>query len=266
MFAKSERDKQVLYLLCGAGAELASASVFLPCEVVKCRLQLGENPARATGGVVSRTVNYRGPIDAVRCMVREEGLASLWSGWRASILQDCVNSAITFLVYENVRAVIRAWTGKEPTAVASFAAGGLAGGMAAALTNPLDTVTARMMTQDARADRMGFGSGIGDVVRTAIAEGPGSLWRGTLVRVMHAVPSAAVQFAVFEAVRTWLDGRSKPPAAPPTPPPPHGTVEQSRRTTGAAAASSSGSIDGGTHRVAWEPAGVWSTSGFEWRQ
>lgn len=259
MFAKSERDKQVLYLLCGAGAELASASVFLPCEVVKCRLQLGENPARATGGVVSRTVNYRGPIDAVRCMVREEGLASLWSGWRASILQDCVNSAITFLVYENVRAAIRAWTGKEPTAFASFAAGGLAGGLAAALTNPLDTVTARMMTQDARADRKGFGSGIGDVVRTAIAEGPGSLWRGTLVRVMHAVPSAAVQFAVFEAVRTWLDERSKPP------PPSHGSVQESRRTAGASTGSG-GSVSVGSHSVAWVPAGEWSTSGMEWRQ
>jgi len=205
-YAKTEQQRQGLYLACGAAAELACSAFVVPTEVVKCRLQLGANPHRATGGAVSRTMNYGGPFSAVSHIVRTEGLGALWSGWKSAVIQDCAFSALTFLVYENARIAITSFTGRDPTGAESFAAGGLAGGVAAALTNPLDTVTSRLMIQDSRAGQGGFGSGMTGVIRQALAEGPGSLWRGTAMRVLHAVPSAAMQFAIFETVRSWIEG------------------------------------------------------------
>ncbi len=86
----------------GAAAEVAASILFLPAEVARARLQLGVNPNRATGGLVKDTVNFNGFFDAVRGIHRRQGLAGLWAGWDACLLQDAAASALLFLFYEHV--------------------------------------------------------------------------------------------------------------------------------------------------------------------
>ena len=83
-YSSSEGETQLVYLASGASAELMTNVLFVPTEVVKCRLQLGTNPHRATGGVVPRSVNYHGAVDAVTTIVREE----VRSQWLVSPLWD----------------------------------------------------------------------------------------------------------------------------------------------------------------------------------
>jgi hypothetical protein len=220
-YSSSESQTQMVYLASGASAELMTNILFVPAEVIKCRLQLGTNPSRATGGVVSRTVNYRGAIDAATTIAREEvrvpfvvrggrgvtvlvqGVRRLWAGWKASLLQDCMSSAIQFFAYENLKRAVRHIQDRDANTTESFVCGGLAGGLAAGLTNPFDMITARLMSQNWKQAQ--YGNSMFKVLMTAYKEGSLSLWRGTIPRVFHAVPAAAVQFAVFEWVRRLLE-------------------------------------------------------------
>ena len=77
-------------------------------------------------------------------------------------------------------------------------AGATAGGIGAFVTNPLDLITTRLMTQG--ADRR-FGSGIRGCFAQARAEGPRSLWRGSGARVSAAALHAAITFTVYEAAK-----------------------------------------------------------------
>lgn len=80
-------------------------------------------------------------------------------------------------------------------------AGSISGGLAAALTNPLDVVTSRLMVQDAKA---GYGTGMVSVWNATLREGPTALWRGTIPRVAQTAPLSAIAFAVYEGMRSWF--------------------------------------------------------------
>lgn len=201
-FASSEQEKAMVYFVAGGTAEFLSSMLFIPLDVVKCRLQLGVNPDRATGGIVPRQTNYRGIVHALKEMAREEGFASLYAGWKSSLLQDCTFSALQFMFYETLQRKIRQRQGRDPTALECFFAGGAAGGLAAVLTNPLDLVTARLMSQDNRQRK--YGQSIWSVLRQAGVEGPLGLWRGTVSRAMSVMPLAAIQFSIFEVMRDYF--------------------------------------------------------------
>ena len=85
--------------------------------------------------------------------------------------------------------------------------GCVAGGVAAALTNPLDVITSRLMVQDGGAAGGGYGAGrgmAGVLAATLRDEGAAALWRGTLPRVAQVAPLSAIAFAVFEGMRGWF--------------------------------------------------------------
>ena len=62
----------------GAGAisELVVSVITMPLEVVKNRMQLGANPNRATGGLVSSKTNYPSISAAFRTISRREARAA----------------------------------------------------------------------------------------------------------------------------------------------------------------------------------------------
>lgn len=185
----------------GAASELGSSLLFVPADVVRSRLQLGVNPSRATGGLVSATRNYPSIYRAFSSIARQEGMAGLFAGWRSCLLQDCAFSAMQFLVYEEYGRLFRASHKRELTAYDTMWAGATAGGIAALVTNPLDLITTRLMAQG--ADRR-FGTGVVSCLRQAWREGPMGLWRGSAMRVMATAPAAAITFTCYEAAKRFL--------------------------------------------------------------
>jgi hypothetical protein len=61
-----------LHTIAGAFSELLVSVATLPFEVVKNRMQLGSNPARATGGLVSASTNYPSISAAFRTIALRE--------------------------------------------------------------------------------------------------------------------------------------------------------------------------------------------------
>lgn len=85
--------------------------------------------------------------------------------------------------------------------------GSIAGGLAAAITNPLDIVTVRLMTQGVQLESahgtrlFGIMHGLAQIYR---AHGICGLWKGTTPRVLNVVPQTGLSFAIYETMKQYF--------------------------------------------------------------
>jgi solute carrier family 25 S-adenosylmethionine transporter 26 len=203
-------------------AELAVSAVRNPFEVVKQQLQAGLH-ARSR--------------DAVRAIVRADGLRGLYAGWGSTVARDVPFDCVQFVLYEALARALAQHRRRERAAAAgspragagagggelamweNSALGMLSGGVAAAVTTPLDVVKTRLMTQ---AGRPGGGGGGGTgrerrytgwldaMRRIAAEEGPGALLAGVRPRVLWISLGGAVFFGAFEEFRRRLGASPRP--------------------------------------------------------
>ncbi|KAF4548254.1 putative mitochondrial carrier protein 5 [Elsinoe fawcettii] len=135
----------VSYFAAGWFADLAASPLYVPSEVLKTRLQLQgrhNNPHFNSG------YNYRSTWDALRTIIRKEGAAELFSGYKATLARDLPFSAIQFAVYEQEQKLAKAWCGRKDIGLPlEILTGASAGGLAGVLTCPLDVVKTRIQTQ-----------------------------------------------------------------------------------------------------------------------
>lgn len=133
------------YLNAGLVADLVASPLYVPTEVLKTRLQLQgryNNPYSASG------YNYRSTWHATRTIVRTEGLAALFYGYRATLYRDLPFSALQFAFYEKEREFAKWWVGSRNIGLPlEILVGATAGGMAGTITCPLDVVKTRIQTQ-----------------------------------------------------------------------------------------------------------------------
>ena len=125
--------------------DLAASTVYVPSEVVKTRLQLQgryNNPYFTSG------YNYKGTTDAVRTIVRTEGLSALFYGYGATLWRDLPFSALQFMFYEQGQTWAHQWKGSRDIGwELELLTGAAAGGLAGTITCPLDVVKTRLQTQ-----------------------------------------------------------------------------------------------------------------------
>lgn len=135
----------VAYLTAGFIGDLACSIVYVPSEVLKTRLQLQgryNNPFFKSG------YNYRGTFDAVRTIVRTEGPATLFYGYKATLYRDLPFSALQFMFYEQFQSWARQYKQNRDIGVQlEILTGAAGGGLAGVLTTPLDVVKTRLQTQ-----------------------------------------------------------------------------------------------------------------------
>ncbi|KAG7006566.1 hypothetical protein G7Y79_00014g037410 [Physcia stellaris] len=138
-------NPSLAYLAGGFIADLSASVVYVPSEVLKTRLQLQgrhNNPFFKSG------YNYRSTLDAIRTIVRQEGVSALFHGYEATIWRDLPFSALQFAIYEQERKLAMRWAGSTDIGLSlEIATGATAGGMAGVITCPLDVVKTRIQTQ-----------------------------------------------------------------------------------------------------------------------
>lgn len=134
-----------MWYLIGFLADFAASIVYVPSEVLKTRLQLQgrfNNPFFYSG------YNYRSTTDALRTIVRQEGFAALFYGYKATIFRDLPFSALQFAFYEQERRLAIDWTGTRDIGLGlEILTAATAGGMAGVVTCPMDVVKTRVQTQ-----------------------------------------------------------------------------------------------------------------------
>lgn len=117
----------------------------MPSEVLKTRLQL---QGRYNNPYFNSGYNYKGTVDAARTIVRQEGFAALFHGYKATIFRDLPFSALQFTFYEQAQSWSRRWKNSRDIGLTlELLTGAAAGGLAGVITCPLDVVKTRIQTQ-----------------------------------------------------------------------------------------------------------------------
>jgi hypothetical protein len=212
----------IVHLGSGAIGELTSSIFYVPFDVVKTRMQLGDNPHEASRGTVRSQSNYRNTFHALSTIFKNEGIAGLYSGYKACILADCTMQALQFMFYERMKTVVSNnkrrqqqqnslhFIEENPQLDSKevFFSGAVSGATAAFLTNPIDTVTARLMTQGHGAAAAATTkselkyTGVFQCARTIINdEGATSLMRGWFPRTARFGILGALTLLVYEKLR-----------------------------------------------------------------
>lgn len=209
----------LLIAFSSAVANTIAATLRVPCEVVKQRLQAGVYPSLISAFT---TLNAGGlaawiPRDA----------------WLAQIARDIPFGVFMFITYESLTRTLEdirsarvelaqtvgqggsssregkvKGTGKGTDALLSSACGMAAGAIATILTNPMDVLKTRVMVGTPNA----AGAGLASYVRCASEiwrnEGPFGFSRGALPRLLHKVPASGLFWLLYTAFSQLLGATS----------------------------------------------------------
>ncbi|KAL8683136.1 MAG: hypothetical protein Q9186_000849 [Xanthomendoza sp. 1 TL-2023] len=138
-------DCFLMLILSGFLADLAASVVYVPSEVLKTRLQLQgryNNPHFKSG------YNYRSTLHAARTIIKQEGFAALFYGYRATLFRDLPFSALQFAFYEQEQTWAKQYVGSKDIGLGlEVLTASTAGGLAGVMTCPLDVVKTRVQTQ-----------------------------------------------------------------------------------------------------------------------
>lgn len=131
-------NNAVAHAISGVFATVASDAVFTPMDMVKQRLQLGENST------------YKGVWDCVKRVLREEGLGAFYASYRTTVLMNAPFTAVHFATYEATKRglmEISPESASDERLAVHATAGAAAGALAAAVTTPLDVVKTQLQCQ-----------------------------------------------------------------------------------------------------------------------
>jgi len=225
----SERNhfhRDGVHLMAGITAELATSVVVVPFEVVKSRIQMNQ-----TG--------YKEPLTGLFRIIRQNGFFGMYAGYKACLTLDCVYSGLQFVIYERIRRAfkheeifsldrLQISAGHRPPGpflkeekeifskpalqdsmeetAEDLLAGAFSGALAAFLSNPLDVICVRLMIQDEIVNpKVRRYSGVIDcLISVARYEGAAGLWSGSVARMWSIFPHSAIQFAIYEKLKSIL--------------------------------------------------------------
>jgi len=179
----------------GMCATVVSDAILTPMDAIKQKMQLGVK-------------SYNGFLDCVRTVVRSEGFSALYASYTTTLLMNVPYNAIYFASYESLRRLLKRGTEKEFDPFAHIIAGGGAGSLAAAFTNPFDVAKTRLQTQ---ADVGRSYSGMTNALITIWKEeGRSGYFSGIRPRIVIHSVSAALCWITYEWAKHMLNVLATP--------------------------------------------------------
>ena len=201
----------IVHLTAGGLSELISSVVYVPFEVVKARMMLGQNPHRATNGAISIRTNYRNSLVALSTIAKTEGLRGLYAGYGPCIITDISFRGLQFMLYELGKKKLMERRGGviQESSFEDLTLGAITGAIAAFLTNPFDVLTARVMIRgmDGAISNRSLDTSVvlSRLIASVKRDGLRVLLDGAFYRCAALAPHSAVTFAVFEWSLRFLD-------------------------------------------------------------
>lgn len=182
------------HMLSASGGEFVSCLIRVPTEVVKSRTQTGAYGAGSSS--LTTAINT----------LRYEGVRGFYRGFGITIAREIPFTSIQFPLYEWLKRTLSTQylEGRRPNSPEAAVCGSIAGGIAAALTTPLDVVKTRVMlearqTADGRpAPSPSVLSFPRRLVQIATAEGPTALFRGWVPRTIAIGAGGAVFLGIYD--------------------------------------------------------------------
>jgi solute carrier family 25 protein 14/30 len=146
------------------------------------------------------TLKYRGMVDCLLKIGKNEGLAGLYSGIWPAVLRQATYGTIKFGTYYSLkRIIVERNDGKESVTV-NLCCAVIAGAVSSAIANPTDVLKVRMQVQGSH----GNVSLIDCFKDVYTHEGISGLWRGVSPTAQRAAVIAAVELPVYDFCKSRL--------------------------------------------------------------
>ncbi|CAG9463524.1 unnamed protein product [Pedinophyceae sp. YPF-701] len=182
--------RATLDAVAGSIAGCISRFVVGPLDVIKIRLQVQLEASTNTHR------HYTGITQAVRTIVREEGISGLWRGTVPGQLLTIPYTAVQFVTLQHTRKLARA-SGYGETPSVAFITGGLAGMAGTAASYPFDLLRTTLAAQGEPR----VYNGLLDAGRGIIRDhGWAGIYRGMGITLLEIVPYSALQFGLYDVL------------------------------------------------------------------
>jgi hypothetical protein len=147
---------------------------------------------------------YRSMTDCARYVYRNEGLSAFYVSYPTTLSMTVPFTAIQFLAYESISTSMNPSKKYDP--ITHCVAGAVAGGIAAAMTTPMDVIKTMLQTRGNATDAelrsvSGFFAGY-RLLRQR--EGFRGFFKGVRPRVLTTMPSTAICWSAYEASKFVL--------------------------------------------------------------
>ncbi|XP_043262162.1 solute carrier family 25 member 40-like isoform X1 [Colletes gigas] len=174
-------------MVAGAIARIWAASLVSPLELIRTKMQ-------------SQKLSYPEIMQALKTVMKNNGIFGLWMGLSSTLLRDVPFSAIYWLNYETIK---QNFGGSNQSFTFNLAAGAMAGSMAAFFTIPFDVVKTHtqieMGEKEIYSDKPGHSGGTWNTIRKIYCQnGVRGLFTGLIPRIVKVAPACAIMIATFE--------------------------------------------------------------------
>ncbi|XP_056347713.1 ADP/ATP translocase 2 [Oenanthe melanoleuca] len=190
--------------LAGGVAAAISKTAVAPIERVKLLLQVQHASKQ-----ISADKQYKGIIDCVVRIPREQGILSFWRGNLANVIRYFPTQALNFAFKDKYKEIFLGGVDKR-TQFWRYFAGNLASGGAAGATSlcfvyPLDFARTRLAADVGKAGADREFSGLGDcLVKIFRSDGIRGLYQGFSVSVQGIIIYRAAYFGIYDTAKGML--------------------------------------------------------------
>jgi solute carrier family 25 iron transporter 28/37 len=138
-----------------------------------------------------------------KTILRAEGLAAFYASYPTTLMMTIPFQSIYFPTYEFLGTKLNPSGTYNPKA--HIISGGLAGGLAALITTPLDCVKTVLQTRGTDPTTKEV-SGMGQAIKIIYRESGGvkGFMKGAIPRVIAHMPSTAICFFTYESIKHFL--------------------------------------------------------------
>ncbi|KAK0087878.1 hypothetical protein PV325_013867 [Microctonus aethiopoides] len=205
------------HLVAGVSGGVVSTLMLHPLDLIKIRFAVINTLLLSTvnDGVSKTAPQYSGLRNAIKEIVRVEGLRGLYRGVTPNVLGSGSSWGFYFFFYNSIKTWIQGGNSKKPLGPSlHMVAAADAGILTLLMTNPIWVVKTRLClqyTSDIRLDESkrysGMFDALGKIYRT---EGVRGLYKG-LVPGMFGVSHGAIQFMTYEEMKNRYNNYRKMP-------------------------------------------------------
>ncbi|ORY98411.1 mitochondrial carrier domain-containing protein [Absidia repens] len=181
-----------LALATGVSAGITEATVIVPFELVKVRLQ-----DKANAQI------YKNAWDALKKILQKEGILALYNGLEATILRHAVWNGGYFSVISSVRNTLPEAQNKNEQLRNNFIAGTIGGIFGTMLNAPTDVVKSRIQSFTGSGPRK-YNWTLPSILLIGKEEGFKSLYRGFVPKVLRLGPGGGILLVVYDTVSNWM--------------------------------------------------------------
>ncbi|KAI5055934.1 hypothetical protein GOP47_0029455 [Adiantum capillus-veneris] len=151
---------------------------------------------------VTGSVPFKGFRDVFSKVVKESGFKGMYRGIAPTLYGMLPYAGLKFYVYERMKSSLP--DEQQSSVFVKLACGAVAGVTGQTVTYPLDVVRRQMQVQAVGPSNEGYTSTFNGLVSIARKQGVQQLFAGLSINYIKLVPSVAIGFTTYDAVKSWL--------------------------------------------------------------